>query len=43
VAATGASQVALVGAPDDHLANILAERGVSAYRLGPPRQMPLFG
>jgi len=43
VAATGASQVALVGAPDDHLADLLAARGLAAYRLGPPHQMPLFG
>ncbi len=43
VAATGASQAALVGAPDDHLADLLRARGVTAYRLGPPRQMPLFG
>jgi hypothetical protein len=43
VAATGASQVALVGAPDDHLAGLLTARGVAVYRLGPPRQMPLFG
>jgi hypothetical protein len=43
VAATGASQVALVGAPDDHLADLLTARGMTVYRLGPPRQMPLFG
>ncbi len=42
VAATGASEVALVGAPDDHLLELLQARGLAAYRLGPARQMPLF-
>jgi hypothetical protein len=42
VAATGASEVALVGAPDDHLLELLRGRGRTAYRLGPARQMPLF-
>jgi len=42
VRATGAAEVALVGAPDDHLADLLRARGIIAYRLGPPRQMPLF-
>jgi putative mRNA 3-end processing factor len=42
VAATGASEVALVGAPDDELAELLRERGLSAYRIGPPRQIDLF-
>jgi len=42
VAATGASEVALVAAPDDHLLELLRGRGLAAYRLGPARQMPLF-
>ncbi len=42
VAATGASEVALVAAPDDHLLELLRARGLAAYRLGPARQMPLF-
>ncbi len=42
VAATGASEVALVGAPDDELAELLRGRGLSAYRIGPPRQIDLF-
>jgi hypothetical protein len=42
VAATGAREAALVGAPDDHLIQRLRAVGISAYRLGPPRQMPLF-
>ncbi len=42
VQATGAEEVALVGAPDDHLVDLLRGRGISAYRLGPPHQMPLF-
>jgi hypothetical protein len=42
VTATGAAEVALVGAPDDHLAGLLQARGITTYRLGPPRQMPLF-
>jgi len=42
VAATGASEVALVGAPDEHLLGLLQGRGLAAYRLGPARQMPLF-
>src|SRR5438045_610549 len=36
VAASGASEVALVGAPDDALAELLRGRGVAAYRIGPP-------
>jgi hypothetical protein len=42
VEATGASEVALVGAPDDDLAEVLRARGIDAYRLGPPRQIDLF-
>jgi hypothetical protein len=42
VAATGASEVALVGAPDDDLVERLRGRGADAYRLGPPRQIDLF-
>jgi putative mRNA 3-end processing factor len=42
VEATGASEVALVGAPDDELAELLRGRGLSAYRIGPPRQIDLF-
>jgi hypothetical protein len=42
VEATGASEVALVGAPDDNLAELLRGRGLSAYRIGPPRQIDLF-
>jgi hypothetical protein len=42
VQATGATEVALSGAPDDHLAGLLRERGLAVYRLGPPRQIPLF-
>jgi hypothetical protein len=39
---TGASEVALVGAPDDDLVELLRARGLEAYRLGPPRQIDLF-
>ncbi len=42
VEATGASEVALVGAPDDELAELLRQRGLRAYRIGPPRQIDLF-
>ena len=42
IEATGASEVALVGAPDDELAELLRGRGISAYRIGPPRQIDLF-
>ena len=42
VAATGASEVALVGAPDEELAELLRGRGLSAYRIGPPSQIDLF-
>jgi hypothetical protein len=42
IEATGASEVALVGAPDDELAELLRGRGLSAYRIGPPRQIDLF-
>jgi hypothetical protein len=43
VEATGAAEVALVGAPDEALAEILRAGGRAAYRLGPPRQIDLFG
>ena len=43
VEATGASEVALWGAPDDALAEALRGRGRTVYRLGPPRQIDLFG
>ncbi len=42
VAATGACEVALLGAPDDALAERLRERGLDVYRLGPPSQIDLF-
>jgi putative mRNA 3-end processing factor len=42
VEATGAREVALSGAPDDELAELLRGRGVSAYRIGPPSQIELF-
>jgi len=42
VSATGATEVALVGAPDDALAELLRGRGIAAYRIGPPRQIDLF-
>lgn len=42
VASSGASEVALVGAPDDALAELLRARGIAAYRIGPPRQIDLF-
>jgi hypothetical protein len=43
VEATGASEVALVGAPDEALAELLRAGGRTAYRIGPPRQIDLFG
>ncbi len=42
VAATGAREAALVGAPDDHLLDLLRARGLTAHRLGPAHQMRLF-
>jgi hypothetical protein len=42
VDATGASEVALVGAPGDELVQLLRGRGLDVYRLGPPRQIDLF-
>jgi hypothetical protein len=42
VEASGAAEVALVGAPDDALAELLRGRGIAAYRIGPPRQIDLF-
>ena len=42
VQASGAAEVALVGASDDALAELLRGRGVAAYRIGPPRQIDLF-
>jgi hypothetical protein len=41
--ATGAAEVALVGAPDDELPDLLRGRGIDAYRIGSPRQIDLFG
>ena len=43
VEASGAGEVALCGAPDEALADALRTRGRSVYRLGPPRQIDLFG
>jgi hypothetical protein len=40
--ATGAREVALMGAPGDDLARTLAARGVDVYPVGPPRQIALF-
>jgi Cft2 family RNA processing exonuclease len=40
--ASGASEVALVGAPGDELAQALRARGVDTYAVGPPRQIGLF-
>lgn len=40
--ATGAAEVALVGAPDEHLAELLRGRGIDVYRIGSPRQIDLF-
>jgi putative mRNA 3-end processing factor len=42
VEATGAREVALSGAPDDELAELLRRRGLRAYRIGPPSQIDLF-
>jgi putative mRNA 3-end processing factor len=42
VEATGASEVALVGARGDDLVELLVGRGLDAYRLGPPSQIDLF-
>jgi putative mRNA 3-end processing factor len=42
VEATGAREVALLGAPGDDLARALAARGIDAYPLGPPRQIAMF-
>jgi hypothetical protein len=42
VESSGAGEVALVGAPDDTLAELLRGRGIAAYRIGPPRQIDLF-
>jgi hypothetical protein len=42
VAATGASEVALVNASNDHLERALRAKGVQVYALGPPRQVELF-
>jgi putative mRNA 3-end processing factor len=42
VAATGASEVALLGAPGEELAELLRGRGLDVYRLGPPSQIDLF-
>jgi hypothetical protein len=40
--ATGAREVALMGAPGDELAKALQSRGVDVYPVGPPRQIALF-
>ena len=42
VDATGASEVALIGAPGDELAQVLRARGADTYVVGPPRQIGLF-
>lgn len=42
VEATGAAEVALVNSPGDDLLELLAGRGLDAYRLGPPSQIDLF-
>jgi hypothetical protein len=42
VESSGAAEVALVGAPDESLAELLRGRGIAAYRIGPPRQIDLF-
>ena len=42
IEASGATEVALVNAPSDELADVLRARGVDAYTLGPPRQIELF-
>ncbi|HVV53624.1 MAG TPA: hypothetical protein VHO06_28470 [Polyangia bacterium] len=42
VEVTGAAEVALAGAPDDDLAELLRGRGLDAYRIGSPRQIDLF-
>ncbi|HZL20253.1 MAG TPA: hypothetical protein VFG23_21150 [Polyangia bacterium] len=42
VAATGASEIALLGAPGDGLAELLRGRGLDVYGLGPPSQIDLF-
>jgi hypothetical protein len=41
VEATGAAEVALVNSPGDDLLELLAGRGLAAYRLGPPSQIDL--
>jgi hypothetical protein len=42
IEATGATEVAILRAPDDELGRVLRERGIDAYHLGPPRQIALF-
>jgi putative mRNA 3-end processing factor len=42
VEATGAREVALLGAPGEELARELLARGLHVYPLGPPRQIALF-
>jgi len=42
VAATGASEIAIVNAPDGELIRALGARGLDAYMIGPPRQASLF-
>jgi hypothetical protein len=42
VEATGASEVAVLGAPSEDPVELLRQRGLEAYSLGPPRQIDLF-
>jgi len=42
IAASGASEVALLNAPGHDLTNTLRARGIDAYTLGPPHQIELF-
>jgi hypothetical protein len=42
VEATGASEIAVVNAPNGELMRALRARGLDAYPLGPPRQASLF-
>ena len=43
VAATGAREVATERGFAEDFVSALRERGIDAYALGPPRQIPLFG
>jgi hypothetical protein len=42
VQSTGAREVAIRHAADETLVQTLSARGVDAYRIGPPQQIPLF-